>query len=110
LVSLKLEGATDPDGDELSYFFLQIYQDEPLTDVVDGTITNGCSDAEARASRDGNGDGRAYHVTYLVDDGKGGTCTGEALIGVSHDQSDPETYDGGPLFNSLGDGVAACAP
>jgi CSLREA domain-containing protein len=110
LVDLKLEGATDPNGDALSYYFLQIYQDEPLTGVVDGTITNGCSDAEARASRDGGGDGRVYHVTYLVDDGKGGTCTGEALIGVSHDQSDPSSYDGGPLFNSLGAGVPACTP
>ncbi len=77
----------------------------------DGSITNSCADAEVRAERDGSGDGRVYHLFFEVDDGRGGTCSGETTIAtIPHDQGSTAGIDGGPLYNSLGDGVPACTP
>jgi len=55
-----------------------------------------------RSERDGNGDGRVYHLYFTVTDGVGGSCTGEKVIGVvAHDQSGSlGPIDGGPLYDS----------
>jgi hypothetical protein len=111
---LKLSGATDPDGDSLTYYFRDIFQDEdqPLAGDFDATITNGCTAASARSERLGNEDGRVYHVFFTVTDGKGGSCDGVVRIPVDHDQSNIDAIDDGPLYNSLGPGtsVPACTP
>ena len=119
MISMKLQGATDPDGDPLTYYFREIYQDEPLTGVTDGEISSGayaCSDATVRSDRDGSGDGRVYHFEFRVVDDKGAFCEGSistettARIPVAHDNSELDFIDGGPLFLSRGPSATACTP
>ena len=113
LNDLVLGGGSDPNGDPLTLYFTEIYQDEPVGGEVDGTISNSCQDAQVRGQRDGNGDGRVYHVRFRLEDDKGLFCEGERLIGITHDNDDLQAIDGGALYNSLdllGTGVAACSP
>jgi len=42
-----------------------------------------------------------YHVFYSASDGRGGTCSGEVLVGVPHDVKDVPVDDG-PLYDSTG--------
>lgn len=80
----------DPDGDTVALTVTGIRQDEPVDGDGDGTT---CPDADGvgtdtarlRAERADGGDGRVYHVAFTADDGRGGTCTGEALVCVPHD-------------------------
>ena len=68
----------------------------------DGSVV-GTDNASVRAERVGTrgmpGDGRVYHIAYTADDGQGGTCSGTALVGVSHEVKDTP-IDGGALFDS----------
>lgn len=48
----------------------------------DGEGGVGTATAHVRAERDGRGNGRVYHIAFTADDGDGGTCSGEVLIGV----------------------------
>ena len=108
---IGLSGATDPDGDALTYHFLEIYQDEQVGGDLDGSISNSCSDAEVRSQRDGSGDGRVYHIFYQVVDSWGATCSGETTIAtIPHDNGSTGGIDGGALFNSLGNNAPACSP
>ena len=111
MINVVLSGATDPDGDELIYRYLDIWQDEDTGGQPDGTFNNDNSCAEVRAERDGNGNGRVYHIFYEVDDGNGGICSGDAMIAtIPHDQSSTGEIDDGVLFDSLGDGSLVCTP
>ena len=61
--------------------------------------------AAIRAERDGSGDGRVYHIVFVADDGQGGTCTGEVMVSVPHDQSGAPAVDGtldGDMYDSTG--------
>jgi VCBS repeat-containing protein len=93
-------GVTDPENDTVTITITSIYQDEPVGNAPDGIIYG--SYAEVRAERDGNGDGRVYHITFIANDGNGGTCTGEIMVAViPHDKSgDFDAIDGGALFDS----------
>ena len=97
---------TDPDGDPVTITIDSIFQDESVNGRADGnTVPDGrgvgTSTARVRAERSGKGDGRVYHIYFTADDGQGGTCTGEVLVGVPHDQgSGSVPIDGGPLFDS----------
>ena len=92
----------DPDGDPLSITIDSIFQDErvrgPGNHHPDGQGV-GTSTAEVRAERDGRGDGRVYHISFTADDGLGGICMGEVLVGVPHDRNS-SPIDGGPLYDS----------
>src|SRR5262245_13369700 len=92
----------DPDGDPVAITVTGVTQDEPLAGADDG---NTCPDAtgvgtdvaSVRSERSGQGDGRVYHVAFAADDGRGGTCTGEVLVCVRHDNGRGATCgDGGP--------------
>jgi hypothetical protein len=95
-----ITGVSDPDGDPLIVTITDIFQDEPVGNKIDAAIHG--SDFWLRAERDGNGDGRVYHIFFSLDDGKGGSCAGEILLGVvPHDQgSSLEQIDGGALYDS----------
>lgn len=57
--------------------------------------------AEVRAESSGKLDGRVYHNCYTAADRNGGTCSGEALVGVPHDLGEGSTpVDGGVLVSS----------
>jgi hypothetical protein len=95
---------TDPDGDPVTIAITRIFQDEPVgqgSNSPDGRGV-GTDTAEVRAERDGNGNGRVYHIFFTATDGRGGSCSGEArLPTVPHDQSgDVDAIDEGPLYDS----------
>ncbi len=103
-VPVTILGAVDPDGDPLSIVITSVFQDEPVgtgQHAPDGRGV-GTTTPEVRAERDGNGDGRVYHVGFVASDGNGGFCSGEVLVPtVPHDQGgDPETIDGGACYDS----------
>jgi VCBS repeat-containing protein len=85
-----------------------VFQDEPVRNGADARFIDGDSDSvELSAEREGNGDGRIYHVFFSVDLGPGLSCDdGELLVPVvEHDQSgeisgDPSDFDGGALYDS----------
>jgi hypothetical protein len=107
LVLGEVLGVTDPDGHEVVITIDSIYQDEVVDDGGDGsTAPDGViyedGSFELRAERSGEGNGRVYHVAFTASDGFGGTCLGEVLVGVLHDQgkkADPP-IDDGPLYDS----------
>ena len=107
-VSINVIGVTDLDGDPITITIDNIYQDEPVDTYGDGSFTPdgqgvGTDTAEVRAERSGSkkvpGDGRVYHISFTADDGRGGVCSGEVLVGVPNDVKDIPV-DGGVLYDS----------
>lgn len=107
-VPVTMQGVTDPDGDAVAITIDSIFQDEPVDTTGDGKFVPdgqgvGTSTAEVRAERAGTpkvpGNGRYYHIGFTADDGAGGSCTGEVLVAVPHDQNKPP-IDEGPLYDS----------
>ncbi|MCK5633908.1 MAG: ExeM/NucH family extracellular endonuclease, partial [Anaerolineales bacterium] len=89
-IAVEILGVTDGDGDVLTITIDSIFQDELVDDGGDGSTWPdgqgvGMSIAEVRAERAADGNGRVYHITFTADDGHGGTCSGEVLVGVPHD-------------------------
>ena len=95
LVVIKLSGATDPDGDTLTYAITGVTQDEKTTKVAgkgdkkpDAQRVSGHADQiRLRAERDLKSNGRVYRIAYRVSDGRGGSCTGVEKVGVPLKQS-----------------------
>lgn len=110
-VDISIVGVTDPDGNPLTITPTSVYQDEQVSKVTgDGAGATSpdasLSPLQVRAERNGNpktpGNGRVYHISFTADDGVGGSCTGEVLVCVPHDQGGkPTCIDEGPLYNSL---------
>ncbi len=95
----------DPDGDPVTVTIDGIYQDEAVDAKGSGNTSPdgqgvGTSTAEVRAERSGKGNGRVYHIYFIADDGRGGRCTGEVLVGVPHDQGGDDAIDDGALYDS----------
>lgn len=105
-VAVDVLGVTDPDGDDVTITIDSIYQDEPVDSTGDGSFVPdgqgvGNTTAEVRAERDGSGNGRVYHIGFTADDGKGGTCSGEVLVGVPKSQGkNGAPVDDGALYDS----------
>jgi von Willebrand factor type A domain len=103
--SITITGVTDPDGDPVTIAIDSIFQDEPTNGLGDGDKSPdgagvGTDTAEVRSERSGTADGRVYHILFTADDGNGGTCSGEVLVSVPHDQDGAAAVDGGSLFDS----------
>jgi len=107
-VPITVLGVTDPDGDPVTIKIAKIYQDELLNTTGDGNFVPdgqglGTSTAEVRAERVGTpavpGDGRFYHIFFKAEDGRGGSCKGEVLVAVPHDQN-KKPVDGGAKYDS----------
>ena len=98
----------DDPNDGVTIMINDVFQDEPVGNIGPDAkfITGDTDSALLRAERDGNGDGRVYHLFYTINDGQGFTCQGETLVPVvEHDQSgeftgDPSDFDDGALFDS----------
>lgn len=109
-VDISVFGVTDPDGDSVTITIDSIFQDEPVDTFGDGKFTPdgigvGTDTAEVRAERAGTkkvpGNGRVYHINFTADDGKGGSCSGEVLVGVPHDKGKRSVpVDEGALYDS----------
>ncbi len=98
---VSVNGVTDPDGDVVTITITGIRQDEPVGRQPDGKII-GPNAAEVRSERDGNGDGRVYHIFFTATDTWGASCTGVVRVTiVPHDQSgNVDAIDQGPLYDS----------
>jgi hypothetical protein len=99
-VTVSVLGATDPSGAQMSIRITGVKQDEPVGSSPDAILLG--STAQLRAERDGKGNGRVYHIFFVVSDGEGNSCTGEVLLGVvPHDQgSNLAPVDDGALYDS----------
>ena len=107
-VSITIQNVKDPDGDPVTTTITKIMQDEPVNSAGSGNTSPdgsgvGTSTAHVRAEREGNGDGRVYPIYFTASDGKAasdsGTCNGQILVSVPHDQAHP-AIDEGPLYDS----------
>jgi hypothetical protein len=107
-VEVSVLGVTDPEGDTITITIDSIFQDEIIDySDEDGEMTYpdgqgvGTDKAQLRAERnDGKGDdGRFYHIGFTADDGNGGECSGEVLVGVQKDKKGT-LADGGALYDS----------
>jgi hypothetical protein len=77
----------------------QVRQDENPGSAIDAELSGG--NLLLRAERDGNGDGRVYHIQFTVSDPEGASCSGEVTVCVPHDQGHGgQCGDQGPLFPS----------
>jgi hypothetical protein len=102
---VALGGVADPDGDEVQITVESVFQDEPVEARGSG---RSCPDAAllpdggvALRPERARGDGRVYHLEFRADDGRGGTCTGTALVCVSHGwRRRASCVDGGALYDS----------
>jgi Tol biopolymer transport system component len=101
LVSVTLGGGTDPDGDPVSLVITGVTQDEPPGGAPDAVLGPAPNQVSLRAKRDGGGDGRVYRVAFDATDGRGGECTGTAVVGVPHDQGSVARDSAPPSFDSL---------
>lgn len=104
---VKLEGAFDPDGPIPQITITGVYQDEPLTKQFDAQLDRKHSNAVSlRSDRDGNRNGRVYHIFYIATDSNGASCdydlddainNGEnpnsVRVPVAHDNSSIDAID-----------------
>ena len=106
MVAIDVLGVTDPDGDAFTITIDAIYQDEPVNGPDDGDTAPdgegvGTSTALVRAERDGEGNGRYYHIFFTATDTDGHFCSGEVLVSVPISQGeDGAAIDDGALFDS----------
>lgn len=103
---IVLGGATDPDGDALTYTITSVRQDEPLNSGGDGdTSPDALLGANGalwlRAERSGTGDGRVYTIAFGVSDGNA-SCTGSTQVSVPHSAKRAAVPTPGPGYDSLG--------
>jgi len=101
---IAILGVTDADGDSVTITVDGITQDEPVNDTGDGDTSPdgsgvGTDTAQVRSERSGTGDGRVYEISFIADDGNGGSCSGSVDVGVPHDKKDTPV-DSGQIFDS----------
>lgn len=105
LISARLGGATDPDGDPVALRVTGVTQDEPLTGPGDKTSTDalaGATPDEVRVRNEASnkGDGRVYRIEFEADDGRGGTCSGTVKVSVPRKGAAIDSAP--PSYNSFG--------
>jgi hypothetical protein len=103
MTTITIMGVSDLNHDPVTIHIIGIHQDEPTRanpgdQAPDGTGI-GRPIAQVRAERAGPGDGRVYHVSFTANDERGGTCNGEVLVSVPHDQAH-RAIDSGASFDS----------
>lgn len=72
MIPIEIFGVTDADGDMPIINILDIWQDEPVNGDFDGDTAPDAIDNTLRAERNGEGNGRVYHVSFGADDANGG--------------------------------------
>ena len=102
LINVTLSGATDADGDALTYTVTGVTQDEkvigpPGTTSPDAVLAGSSDSVLLRAERDPMGDGRIYTISYSVSDGQD-SCTGTTAVAVPRKKGEkavlsPASYD-----------------
>ena len=106
LVSVAVQGVSDPDDRDVRITITGVTQDEPLNGLGDGDTTPDAvlqaGSVLLRAERSGLGTGRIYTVTFSATDIKGAACTGTIAVCVPHDRGTDACIDTGLRYNSLG--------
>ena len=101
LVTVTISGATDPDGDPVDLAITGVTQDEPVARPARRGRDHGpAPGAPARRARPA-GDGRVYRIAFEASDGRGGTCTGFATVGVRKGSQAP-VDSAPPSYDSFG--------
>jgi CSLREA domain-containing protein len=103
-VPILISGVAGADGEPAELTVTGIFQDEPVghgRHAPDGgLLPNG--QPKVRAERDGNGDGRVYHIFFTATDSSGQSCQGVVRVAVAHDLGGGiDAIDGGPLYDSM---------
>jgi hypothetical protein len=107
MVTVGVTGVTDPQGQTTTISIQGVRQDEPTSAAGENKMCPdaspvGQSTVSLRAERDGNGNGRVYHLYFTATDPDGYSCAGEVRSCVPHDQGKgSKCIDGGALYNSL---------
>lgn len=103
LQTITLSGASDPDGDAVSFRIDSVQQDEPVArpgigdntfpdaQRLDGNVN--ASDLRVRAERNPMGNGRVYRIAYTASDGTA-SCSGIANVSVPRKKHE-DAVDGG---------------
>jgi hypothetical protein len=101
-IKVTLSGATDADGDALTYSIIGVTQDEkvvgpPGTTSPDAMRATSSDSVLLRAERDPMGDGRIYTISYSVSDGED-SCTDTTTVAVPRKKGEkavlsPASYD-----------------
>ena len=89
-ILITLSGATDADGDPLTWSITKVTQDEKVKGAITKNdkgpdakrVSGKPHQVELRAERIASGNGRVYRIHYTVSDGQGGTCSGVVKVGV----------------------------
>jgi hypothetical protein len=103
---VRLTGAHDPDGDDLTTVVTGVTQDEPVGARPTAILADPLL---LRAERDPRGDGRVYRVSFTVTDPHGASCSGVAAVGVPRDHR-RIAVDSGGAFDSLAPGKRPRGP
>ena len=106
--TVTLDGATDPDGDQLSYHIDRVTQDEAVTRAGDATSPDarftgagaGSNQVELRSERNPQLDGRVYRIAFTVSDGTD-SCSGIARVDVPRKKNQPAVDSAPPSFDSF---------
>ena len=106
LISVTVEGVTDPDGDAVTLKVTSITQDEPVRGKGSGSTspdaTGLATDHPAvRSERDGSGDGRVYQLSFTAEDSRGAACSGRVEVSVLH-RKGRAAVDSGQRYDSTG--------
>lgn len=106
LVPVTLDGATDPDRDQIAVAVDGVTQDEPVRSSGDGTSPDaaliGDGDLRIRAERNPRGDGRVYRIAFTATDDHGGSCSGATTVSVPRKSHRPAVDSAPPSYDSLG--------
>jgi Tol biopolymer transport system component len=101
LVTTTLDGATDPDGDQVTLMVDGITQDEPLRGPYDARL--GAGRIRLRADRNPRLDGRVYRIAFTVSDDRGGECSGVETVEVRRQRNRQAVDSAPPSYNSFGE-------
>jgi hypothetical protein len=105
LVSVAVQGVSDPEDRDVRITITGVTQNEPLNGLGDGdtapdAVLQGAS-VLLRAERSGLGTGRIYTVTFSAIDTQGAACAGSIAVCVPHDRGTNACSDTGLRYNSL---------
>ena len=100
--TVRLSGATDPDGDTVTITIDGVTQDEAVGRRPDARRTGRPNYVRLRAERAKRGDGRVYRIAYTAADGNGGECSGEETVEVRRSRNRPAVDSAPPSYNSFG--------
>jgi hypothetical protein len=110
LRALRVSGAVDPDGDELTMAITGVTQDEPVESFFgleitpDAQLTSRPGEVRLRAERDWSRDGRVYRIQVTASDIHGANCNGFVTVGVPH-SAHATAIDSGGAYDSLAPGI-----